>query len=129
MAADSRVSFYRPRDLTAEVVVAVLSLVGVRVERSIVERWTKLELLLAYDWAMRNHLRASDNPARLRDKPWFVQVAEMAQATPVKAEGWTVRFYDITGTQVGPAVPFDANWALYAPAEAATFRLSEGIPE
>ena len=32
-------------------------------------RWTSLEMLLVYDWAMREHLRAADNPVRRRERP------------------------------------------------------------
>jgi hypothetical protein len=38
----------------------------------IVGRWTEHERMLAYDWAMREHLRASDSLVRPRPQPWFV---------------------------------------------------------
>lgn len=36
-----------------------------------VATWTRFERLLAYDWAWRVHLRASDNPVRRRPRPSF----------------------------------------------------------
>jgi len=39
----------------------------------LIERWTRIERLVAYDWAMREHLRASDNyMVRRREEPSFV---------------------------------------------------------
>ena len=34
-----------------------------------IERWSQMERILVYDWAMREHLRASDNIIRRRDRP------------------------------------------------------------
>jgi hypothetical protein len=34
-----------------------------------IERWTSIEMLLVYDWAMREHLRASDALVRRRERP------------------------------------------------------------
>lgn len=83
MAANSSVAFYRPRELSPEVVHSVLGLVGVRINPSEIEKWTELELLLAYDYAMRSHLRASDNPTRLRPEPHFVAVASTSPDSPI----------------------------------------------
>ena len=129
MAANTRRYFYHPSDrLTAELVCRVLELVSVKVDPAIAERWTEIELLVAYDWAIRSHLRASDNPTRLREEPWFVRVAAIANAATVETPGWTVRFYDKYGAQIGDPVAFDANWERHAPTNAATFKLSEGTP-
>ena len=54
----------------------VLLLVGVTVPLERIEPWTPLERALAYDWAIRVHLRASDNQVRERPKPSFVTAAE-----------------------------------------------------
>jgi hypothetical protein len=75
--------FYAPESLSAEVVQMVLELISVDVKLGIVERWTPHELLVAYDYAMRAHLRASDNPTHLRPQPWFVTTAAaMSKAAP-----------------------------------------------
>lgn len=72
-----RVTFMAPERLTAEMTRDVLALVGAQVAAETADGWTYHELLMAYDWAMREHLRASDNTTvRRRDKPSFVQVAE-----------------------------------------------------
>lgn len=68
-----RISFMEPRGgLTPQIVSDVLGLVGKRVLPEVVEQWTDLERLLAYDCAMRHHLRASDNVIRIRPWPHFV---------------------------------------------------------
>lgn len=36
-----------------------------------IAKWTVNELRLAYDWAMREHFSASDNPVRRRPRPHF----------------------------------------------------------
>jgi len=53
-----------------------LALIGVEIPEDDVRGWTKYELMLAYDWAMREHLSASDNTVRRRPKPSFVTAAE-----------------------------------------------------
>lgn len=73
-----RVTLYVPRGhLTAEVVRGALSLVIDRVRADAYEtivNWTRLERLIAYDWAMREHARASDNPTvQRRQRPSFVE--------------------------------------------------------
>lgn len=62
--------------ITRDTVMDLLEMVGVRVTRPAMQRWTKLELALAADWAAREHLRASDNPVRCREKPSFVAQAQ-----------------------------------------------------
>jgi len=78
MAANTTRSFYQPAELSAEVVVSVFELISTRLDPDVVEKWTEIELLVAYDYAIRNHLRASDNPTRLRDEPWLVKMAATA---------------------------------------------------
>jgi hypothetical protein len=60
----------------AGTVRAVFQLVEVTADQGAVETWTELELALAFDWAMREHLAASGNPVKRRDKPSFVTAAE-----------------------------------------------------
>jgi hypothetical protein len=55
----------------------MLSLVCATVPEDVSREWTKYELLIAYDWAIREHLRAADNKlVRSRPKPWFIKCAE-----------------------------------------------------
>lgn len=54
-----------------------LSLAGVTVHQENLESWTELEMAVAYDWAVRVHLHASDNRVKVRDKPTFVLAAEV----------------------------------------------------
>lgn len=58
--------------ITPEITIDALSLTGIYVSDEIVNRWTHLERLLAYDWAMREHLHASDNAVKLRPRPSFL---------------------------------------------------------
>lgn len=77
-----RLTLWEPRgDLDPGLVQNVLLLVTVNVPLDVAQRWTVNELRMAYDWAMREHLHASDNPVRRRDKPWFITAAEGIQAT------------------------------------------------
>jgi len=50
----------------------LLCLVGANPNPDHVKQWTEIEKLVAYDWAIREHLHASDNAVRRRAKPWFV---------------------------------------------------------
>ncbi len=59
-------------ELNGQLLKRVLELVGVDVTVTAAERWTKLERLLAYDWAMRERLAASDNLTRRRERPSFL---------------------------------------------------------
>jgi hypothetical protein len=88
VAANTTRSFYCPQELSVEVVAAVMGLVGSDVPESEIEAWTEMERLVSYDWAIRCHLRAADNPTRLRDKPNFVTKAERRGVT-VKGDGVT----------------------------------------
>ncbi len=73
-----RITFLEPKGaLTPRLVLDTLGLVGEYPPPiDAIKLWTNLELLIAYDWAMRTHLRAADNHFRLRPKPWFVTKAE-----------------------------------------------------
>jgi len=68
-----RVTFYEPAIWRRETVRDALALAGVQVSAEVVGRWTKYELLLAFDWAIREHMRAADNTSvRRRPKPSFL---------------------------------------------------------
>lgn len=70
-----RVGFYvGSGQISAESVAMMLSLVHVNAEIETVRSWTQLERVLAYDWAYRVHLRASDNPTPVRARPTFIPV-------------------------------------------------------
>lgn len=64
--------------LDPEMLRNVFALIGVTVDQEALEPWTDLELVLAYDWAVREHLHASDNPVQRRPRPSFVEAAEKA---------------------------------------------------
>lgn len=63
-----------PGELTDDLLCnVVLPLVCVSLPMERAARLTELERLLAYDWAMREHLRASDNVIRRRERPSFLE--------------------------------------------------------
>lgn len=67
-----RVEFLVPAgEITDKLLADALSLVGAVIPA--VRSLTKYERILAYDWAMREHLRASDNLCRARPRPSFIQ--------------------------------------------------------
>lgn len=70
-----RITLKVPRgELTAELVHDVLRLVvhnRTLPSETSIHAWTFYEKLLAYDWAMREHLSASDQPVRRRPRPSF----------------------------------------------------------
>lgn len=76
--------------LTADAVRDALALAGAEVPAEAIEQWTEGERMMAYDWAMRQYLRASDTAVRRRPKPWFVRVsASGAGLEAVRSwEGW-----------------------------------------
>jgi hypothetical protein len=66
----------RPEFLTPELPIAAPDLYNVisLVDQypppvSYIDRWSQMERILVYDWAMREHLRASDNIIKRRDRP------------------------------------------------------------
>ncbi len=70
MAANIRRSFYRPDgELTDELVLNVLSLVGETPAEEVAASWTEFERLIVVDWALREHYSASDNPTQRRPRP------------------------------------------------------------
>jgi hypothetical protein len=75
-----RPDLWEPEDtLDPELLSSVLELVSVHIPPEQMMRWTRLELLLAYDWAWRRYMRASDNLNHEREKPWFVSQAQLRQ--------------------------------------------------
>ena len=59
---------------TAEIVADACALVGIDLDESVSD-WTQPQRDRVYDYAMRLHLRASDNPnVRLAPKPRFLRV-------------------------------------------------------
>lgn len=71
-----RLTLFDPHmKLTAELTRDMLLLVSTDVPAAIVEQWTPNELALAYDWAAREHLSASDDPVQRRPRPWFITLA------------------------------------------------------
>lgn len=45
-----------------------------------IARWTQNELLIVYDWAMREHAHASDYLVRRRPRPYLVTMVIDARA-------------------------------------------------
>jgi len=119
MASNTSRNFYAPRELSGEVVSSVLELAEVKVDPGICEKWTELELLVAYDWAWRIHLRASDHPIRFREKPWFIEVAQASSRTDVdvvfKPHGVQLRYSPgaTYPTVLGPAAIGGTRTELY----------------
>jgi hypothetical protein len=72
-AADMRITVYAPRALTPTAVHDALCLTDRPPPAETVRTWSKYELLLAYDWAIREHLAAADNPVQRRQRPSFTQ--------------------------------------------------------
>lgn len=66
------------KKLTPDITADMLLLVSVEILPAVIAMWTPNELALAYDWAAREHLAASDNRGVRRPKPWFVTAAELA---------------------------------------------------
>ncbi len=71
-----RITFYSPEgELTPDLVSDVLTLVTYYPKHKI-SFWTPNEMLIAYDWAIREHLSASGNPVRRRPRPYFLSQFE-----------------------------------------------------
>jgi hypothetical protein len=65
-----RVTFHANAYPTPRQVALVCSLVEEQhITEAAAERWTDLERLIVYDYAIRAHLSASDNPVRVRPRP------------------------------------------------------------
>jgi hypothetical protein len=66
-----RPTFYRPEgELTDRLLLNMLSLVGENDQAPAdVREWSEFERLIVADWAIREHLRASDNQVRSRPRP------------------------------------------------------------
>ena len=62
-----RIELMAPEVIDQETVNDALGLIGYRLAAG--GEWSKLELLVAYDWAMRIYYRAADNRVRGRNIP------------------------------------------------------------
>jgi hypothetical protein len=80
--------------LEPEMLRNFIGLVMVTVDAKAVESWTDLEMVLAYDWAAREHLHASDNPVQRRPKPSFVTAAEKLAEPVAETGGSAVQAWD-----------------------------------
>lgn len=77
-----RTTFYQPEgELTPSLVLDVLELVCTDAPRiGEIVKWTALERLVAYDWAIREHLVAGDNThVRRRPRPSFTVASPASQ--------------------------------------------------
>jgi hypothetical protein len=73
---------------TPSMVSAMLALASVQIDAEAMEYWTPIELALAFDWAAREHLIASDNEGiEQRPKPNFVRWAAEVQEVASTVEG------------------------------------------
>jgi hypothetical protein len=78
----ARITFWEPRGkLTPELIRDVLMLISLDVDLDTIKTWTPNELLMVYDWAMREHARASDNIVRRRPRPALLAVARPIDPT------------------------------------------------
>lgn len=59
-------------ELNPELLSDVLLLVGVEAPLEAIGQWTKLEMILVYDWAIREHVHASGGQFRRRSRPSLV---------------------------------------------------------
>lgn len=65
-----RVTFYAPKDpITDQSLMTVLQLVDEHPSPDAIQKLTAMERIVVYDWAIREHLRASDNIVRRRERP------------------------------------------------------------
>jgi len=85
-----RITVFDPHQkLTASITEDMLLLAGVKVAPEVIGQWTPNEMALAYDWAAREHLSASDNPVQRRPRPWFVTLSMQPWIRPVAVYGET----------------------------------------
>lgn len=63
-------------DLTASIVQDALLLAGCDIALKTILKWNMMQWSVAYDWAMRVHLRASDNIIRVPNRPKFLPIEE-----------------------------------------------------
>lgn len=64
-----------PEPLSVQDLLDVLLIAGADVAAGHIEQWTDNERALAYDWAAREHLAASDNPVKRRPVPYLIKGA------------------------------------------------------
>jgi hypothetical protein len=70
-----RIEFLVPRgELTDDLLADMILVAGFdSPPRALLASLTEFERVLAYDWAAREHLRASDNLVRRRARPSFLE--------------------------------------------------------
>lgn len=74
-----RPAFLNPgRALTDDLITDVLSLVGLKPPPGRLAAWTKLDRLAVYDYAIREHLSASDSLVKRRPRPALLDCCEIA---------------------------------------------------
>jgi hypothetical protein len=62
---------------TPETLRDMLQLVGVEVDSKDLEQLSPMEGLVVADWAVRVHLKASDNPLMYRPKPYILSFLQV----------------------------------------------------
>lgn len=73
--------FEPPGELAPGLLRDVLGLVSLEVAVGVIAAWSPSEQKLAYDYAMREHMLASDNHSvRSRPLPWFIAMSVVASA-------------------------------------------------
>lgn len=94
--------------MSAETLCDLLLLVSVDVPAGQVARWTALERLLAYDYAIREHLAASDNLVRRRQRPSFLAATGPAMAGAVNTRAqWGVAYGGPDGNNCAGLLGYD----------------------
>jgi hypothetical protein len=67
-----------PRNITPEIMHDMLTVIGEDVSTERIAHWAPLERAVVYDWAVREHLHASDNLVRRRPRPSLVKLPSNA---------------------------------------------------
>lgn len=74
----SRITFLTPRgELTPDLVRDAIHIAGYEVDLQEMIHWTKIDLLVVYDWSMREHLSAGDVSIRRRPRPALLANAKL----------------------------------------------------
>lgn len=95
--------------LTRPIVQDALGLVGVVCTLEVIGRWCEIERLIAYDWAMREHLHGSDSRSvRRRPRPSFLDPAKTHRVVEGCASV-VEDALDARAAQVEPAPDEDAH--------------------
>lgn len=75
------VASHTPDDIAAILMLVCKDTVPVEV----IGQWSPLEQAVVIDWAMREHLAASDNLCHRRPKPWIIEASAVARNDEVAA--------------------------------------------